>query len=54
MAAPEIGQLAPGGVTGREMVTKGNKVLASGALSGALEGIEFIARRAFIYQPERE
>ncbi len=46
-------QLAPVGVTSRKKVTKGNKVLASGALSGASEGIELIARGAFIYQPER-
>jgi len=46
-------QLATGGITGWKKVTKGNKVLASGALSGALEGIGPIARRASIYQPER-
>ena len=46
-------QLAPVGVTSWKKVTKGNKVLASGALSGASEGIELIARGAFIYQPKR-
>ena len=46
-------QQAPPGVAGRKKVTKGNKVLASGALSGAHELIEMIARRASIYEPQR-
>ena len=41
------------GLTGREMVTKGNNVLASGALSAAHQENEPIARRAIIYRPER-
>jgi hypothetical protein len=46
-------QLAPVGVTSRKKVTKGNKVLASGALSGAHEANELAGCRAFIYKPER-
>ena len=36
-----------------QMVTKGNRNLANGALSGANDGKSLIARGAFIYQAKR-
>jgi hypothetical protein len=36
-----------------EKVTKGNRNLANGALSGANDGKSLIARRAFIYRAKR-
>jgi hypothetical protein len=50
-APPQPRQQAPPSGTGQKMVTKGNKVLANGALSGAHEAKEQNAPRAFIYQP---
>jgi hypothetical protein len=46
-------QQAPLCVTCQKKVTKGNRKLANGALSGANDGKSLIARGAFIYQAKR-